>query len=307
MSQALRQDIKPSAMTLLIFLCGATNDISLHVIGQYYVSEFLILIVAVFGLFLWRTYEALDTRILLSFMLAGLITLLGYVLSDIHVGTQPSQYLRGWGRTIIMITNCFAIMLLAMKDRQNLWWFILGSGTGGVIYLYLTGVPIESWKLGYGERVAMIFLTLLILAPRKSWGIALLGYGLLNIALDYRSLGAGLTLAAAILIASSVRPDKRFMALVVAGSVMLFSIVAAISLTQDEYIAHRMDSNIGRTSGIIVSLRAIAQSPLVGYGSWTVNKEFAAELRKEIRSRRAEAGGQVDFSRLRTGSGFQSH
>ena len=64
---------------------------------------------------------------------------------------------------------------------------------------------------------------------------------------------------------------------------------------------------IGRISGIIVSLRAIVQSPLVGYGSWTVNKELANELCEEITERGAKTKGDIGFSRLGSGSGFQSH
>lgn len=300
-------DIRPNILALLVFLCGAANDISLQLIGQFYLSEFLVLVVATFGLLLWRGYEAYDARIFCAFLVAGGITLLGYVISDVYIGTNPAQYLRGWGRTILIITDCFAIMLLAMKGRQYLWWFVLGSGIGGVIYLYMTGVPFQAWKLGYGERVAMVFIALLTLMPRKLWAVTMLGYGLLNIALDYRSLGAGMVLAAAIVLAASTRDKTRILILSGAGVVMFAAILVVVSMTHDEYKAHRVDSNIGRTSAIIVSLRAIAQSPILGYGSWTVHEGFAKELRKEISEKRAQAGGDIDFSQLRSGSGFQSH
>lgn len=300
-------DIRPTGLALLVFVCGLFNDVSLQVIGQFYLSELLVLVAALIGVLFSKGNELFDARMFRSFMLVGWVTLLGYVASDIYVGTDPSQYLRGWGRTILMVTNCFAIMLLAMKGRQNLWWFILGSGVGGVVYLYLTGVPFQAWKLGYGERIAMIVLSLLVLAPRKLWAILMLGFGVLNIVLDYRSLGAGFVVAAAIVLSNSIQARNRVLILGLAGAITSAVIVAAVSVTDDEYKAHRLDSNIGRMSAIIVSLKAIAQSPILGYGSWTEHEGFAAELRKEINKKRAEAGGDVDFTRLWSGSGFQSH
>ena len=74
-------------------------------------------------------------------------------------------------------------------------------------------------------------------------------------------------------------------------------------MTEELYSGRREASNIGRSAAIIVSLRAIADSPLIGYGSWTINKKYANELQHEAQSQRNQAGNTSSNA----GSGFQSH
>jgi O-antigen ligase len=81
--------------------------------------------------------------------------------------------------------------------------------------------------------------------------------------------------------------------------------LVAMLLTQsdDEYHQRRQESNIGRYAGIVVAARAIADSPIVGYGSWAGDKEYLQMLRSELA--RASAGKDVRTGR--TGDSILPH
>jgi O-Antigen ligase len=307
-SRANASGIAITGQAFLAFTCGAVNDLAINIIGEYYLSEILLIFAAVIVLITKGSNGAFKSRLFWGFLITGWVTFLGYMISDLYVGTEPWQYLKGWGRTIIMIGDCFALMVLTIQNRQNLWWFMLGTGLGGIAYLYFTGVPLYVWKLGYGERATITFLALLMLFPKKLWPAMLIGYGVFNFYLDYRNLGAATIAVGAITIGmNSRRRDKYIKKMIISGSLALLLIMLSLSLTQDEYYVRRQDSVIGRTAGIIVSLYAIADSPLIGYGSWTINEKYANELWKEVAKRRKAVARSDEFSIIHGGKLFSTH
>lgn len=298
--------IRISMISLLAFACGATNDISFGIIGDVYVVELIIVPFALLLLLLTRNGGiAVKTPIFWWFMLAGLITLIGYMLSDLIVGTEQWQYLRGWGRVVLMISSCASLMILAAQHRQNLWWFVLGMGVGGVVTLAASGVPIHVWKIGYGERVALILLILVGVLPRWLGLIITVAFGVLNIFLDYRILGGASFAVATVIWARSARPGasvRSFMhysRFIAAGAAVSILLIMVLLYTMNQYSERREGSNVGRMAAITVSLSAIAESPIIGYGSWTVNEKFARILQQEIQketdegSRKSEVGGNI--------------
>lgn len=304
---AQRRNIVVSMPALMALICGLANDVSINVIGEYYLSELLLLPFAIMLLVLKKQNQAIKFRLFALFVLLGGISLVGYMISDMFAGTAAHQYLRGWGRIVILVSNCFALMVVAGQNKQNLWWFMLGTGLGGIAYLYFTDVPINVWKLGYGERVTILFLALVPILPFKLWPLALLAFGTLNMALDYRNVGAALIGVAAVVFVGRMRQGKRLGGLLIAGTVAVAALILTVTLTKTEYDTRRTDSNIGRLSAVVVSLRAIVDSPFLGYGSWTENAQYADEVRKEIEKRRSAEEDSANFHRLRSGSGFQSH
>jgi O-antigen ligase len=54
-------------------------------------------------------------------------------------------------------------------------------------------------------------------------------------------------------------------------------------VTQSDYAAQRRDaSNIGRQVGIVFGAKAVANSPIIGYGSWGASNELAALHRESL-------------------------
>lgn len=279
--------IRADGLAIAVFLCGATASINLNLIGEVYVAELLLLLVTA-GLLVFRgSAGVLSTRTFNAFLVFGLVTFSGYMVTDLVIGTRPEQYLRGWGRVALLVSNVLCLMLIAGQGRRYIWWFILGMGVGGVAYLAATGLPWGVWKLGYAERVSFIVLALACILPRRLALLLLVAFGVLNIALDYRNFAAVYLLVAGILWVRSTRSMQRisgikgYLMLGTAAALALAILVVGFNMTEDEYGARRADSNVGRLSGIIVAVQAIADSPIIGYGSWTVNEEYARMLQEE--------------------------
>jgi hypothetical protein len=300
-----QSQISVTLIGLLAFACGATNNILFNVIGEIYAAELILVLIALILLLTRGSGGVLNARIFWGFLLMGLVTLIGYMISDLIVGTEQLQYLRGWGRVVLLISDFVALMILTVQNKQNLWWFTFGIGMGGVVFLAVSGVPIHVWKLGYAEPISLVVIALSVLFPRWLALVMIIGFGILDIFLDYRSLGALSLVVAAVMWARFARPQdavrsfaqySRFVIVGVIGSVVL---VVSLLFTMGQHAERRESSNIGREARIIVSLHAIAQSPIIGYGSWTVNEEFARMLRQEIQeetdvsARKYQAAGKI--------------
>jgi len=291
-AQVVRFDLT----SLAVFLCGATSSVNLNLIGEVYVAELLLIPLGMILLIRYGDNGVFTSRSFAFFILFGLITLSGYMITDLVIGTRPSQYLRGWGRVCILLSNIVFLMIIVARGRQYLWWFIIGMGMGGVTYLWIKGVPFSVWKLGYGEQVSFIVLTLSCILPKKLSIPLLVGFAILNIGLDYRNLAAVYLLVAGILWVrrsdsnNPIKGLKSFLGLGLAVALVVTILAIGLSLTDKEYGDRRADSNAGRLAGIIVAIRAITDSPMIGYGSWSENEEYAKMIQDETRKREDPEG-----------------
>lgn len=301
-----KRDISLTVIGVAAFLCGATSSVKFGVVGQVYLAELLLVPFALLVVMTRGDGGVSRTRMFSLFLAAGLLTLAGYMISDVLAGTAPWQYLRGWGRVIFVVSDSLMLMLLVGNRRQNIWWYVLGYGIGGVAYLYAHHVPFHQWKLGYGGNVVMIVIALVPFLGRRRGYAALAIFGLLNIILDYRNVGAACIISAAALWARAGDPMAalrqaghyaKFIVLSLAGVAIL---AAALVITRGEHAQRREDSDIGRAAGITVALRAIAASPFIGYGSWTVDPKYAQQIqeiveKKGVQLHNAKAGPATIF------------
>jgi O-antigen ligase len=151
--------------------------------------------------------------------------------------------------------------------------------------LVVDGTPLEQWKLGYGDAITLLAVTLGGLAPARVSALLLAALGVLDIALDYRSLGACAVLVGANLLwRTMLRQSGRAGKLValLAGVVLaVVLIAAALQLTEPQYEMRRMESNLGRHARLEIALQAIADSPLIGYGSWAASEHYVQMIRRE--------------------------
>lgn len=296
---------------LLSFVCGALSDISFSVVGEIFLTELALIPLAGLTLLVKGSGGAFRAPIFWGVVFAGLTSLAGYMISDLFAGTDPAQYLRGWGRMIVMISNCVCLMILVAHDKQNLWWFMLGAGIGGILFLATQGIGIQTWKLGYAERVSLVVLTCTPLLPVRLTALALAAFGLVNIALDYRSLGAAFIAIATVLWTRSGSNNKAAMSFaqyskfVIIAAICLIGVIVALSLTDKDYHGRRQASNTGRSSAIVVALHAISDSPIIGLGSWTTSQKYADMLRKV--SRENTDPDVPPVSPEYEGNGFQAH
>lgn len=297
--------VKPDMVALGAFVCGLGGYVQIRLVGELYVAEFLLPIYTLLLVLFRGDAGALSRGFFWAILGSGMITLLGYALSDLWVGTAAAQYLRGWGRVLLMLSDALCLIVIVSHGRKNLWWFILGLATGGLFYLWLSGLPLSAWKRGFAEPATQVFLLLLPLLPPVARLPCLAVYGFANLAMDYRSLGAAIFLILGLRLGRTKGGRLRIGVTLRIGFVLglVASVLyAGLMLTSSEYGDRREASNVGRSAGIVVGLRAIADSPLIGYGSWTISEEYAKQLRGVIEENRDAANrlgnqGQGDLFR----------
>jgi hypothetical protein len=235
----------------------------------------------------------LRDRAFLSLFGALLLTLAGYVASDLAAQSSAEQYLRGWGRTALVLTDFVALALLIGAQRQTLWWFAFGMGLGRMLSLrLLMHEPLAMWKFahdytfGYAEPVTLVVIALGSFLRPRTTALMLAGVGLYSIRWDFRIQSAVCIVLAVVLWMRAGRAAGRvrraaMARLAIAAGVVAIVLWGALQLTSDSTLEQRREvSDIGRSFGKVFALKAIVNSPLLGYGSWSSNPDFL-RLQKE--------------------------
>lgn len=275
--------VRVTAGSLFVFVCGALNPLTLNLVGEIYATEIMLPIAALAALIVGGGNRAFSEKLFWVLVLAAGITLGGYVLSDLIQESRPDQYIRGWGRVVLLMTDFVALATIFGQDRRNLWWFALGMGVGGVLYLrFVMHTPISIWKFGYAEPMVLVSAALGYFLPSR-FAAAWLGMlGLVSMKYDFRSFAAICFVLAAYMWIRAARPwqslagNGRLLKVLVAGGLAGIVVLMALSATESDYSSQRRaQSDAGRSAAIEVGLIAIVRSPLIGYGSWTENRELA--------------------------------
>ncbi len=284
--------VQVTPLGLACFLCGAAIGVKLDFVGDLHLLEPLAVLLAVQVVLSRGSGKSFVPRVFFGFLVAGLITFCGYLLADLVAENEPWQYLKGWGRVALLIVDSATIMILAAHGRQNLWWLVLGVAVGGISALAIEGVPLTNWKLGYGEYVALLVVTLVPLVPPVAAIPAIGAFGGFCIALDYRNLGAACILVAGAMAWQTTAANGsralflRCIALAAVFTLVLATLALMLDSTEEDYRTRREASNVGRYVGVLVAWRAILESPIVGYGSWAIaDQKYTRMIRDEVLSR----------------------
>ena len=273
------------------FCTGLLAREHIAIVGQFYLAEMVLPLLAILLLMFGRARAVLTDRLFIGFALAGLVSLLGYLLSDLVAGTDATRALKGSGRVFILVVSGLSLIVLAAHDRRLPWWFLLGLAVGSMARLVLTGAAlVADWKLGWGHPLQILALAFGGAGPLLA-ATASAGLGAVHILLDSRIQGVLAVVVAAILLgrARRGRPGPAAVRqLVLVGTLVLAFLGGAwllLGATADDYGERRTLSNTARFAGLEVGIEAIVASPFIGYGSWTENPEFAEQLRRTIRER----------------------
>jgi hypothetical protein len=279
--------IRASAFAIVCFLIGATYSIKVNLIGEAALAELLLPLLGLYAIANPQGRGVFRAKVFWILLLSMFVTLSGYIISDLIRETPQAQYLRGWGRVILVITGFVSLSLMVAVQRQSLWWFVAGMGIGRILYLRLVmGTPIGMWKFsfdgfGYGEPVTLAAAALTCFLPLRLASLILAIIGGLSVYYDFRIQSLVCLVVAGLVWARSQRPGQplkgsagqlRLAALMLAAVAVIY---AGIKLGENEHSADRRDvSDIGRSVGKVFALKAIADSPWIGYGSWSRNREF---------------------------------
>src|SRR5579859_100265 len=252
---------------------GLCTPFQLQWLGILYASEILLAMVAVWALIthvadgdFWRR----PVITLLGFL--G-VSVLAYVVTDLTLGTESQNLLRGWARNAFLGSNFVGLYFVCRRNLENVLRYAIATATGMLAFFWLSGQGIEDWKFGAATPVTLLVAGLVPLVPRRGlWlgPLALAAVGLLHLALDSREIGGSCLLAGVLLLARGSQMRLRMLSRAMLGVVALAGFGAFLYLgvlTGGEYDQRRHLSNAWRTASIITAASAISDSPWLGNGS----------------------------------------
>jgi len=312
---------------LLIMSIPALNAVSINLFGQLYGSDLISLLLLPW-LMLLRGKRLLDPfpRMIL---LLGIVWFLGQILTDNIRGTNFDDYSRRWANIFFFLTNFSTIYLLLIVARRRLVFFAIGIAigilAGGMISpnLYEAGQP---WKFGYGVSLLWFAPLLGVYAMSRKTGdrsmaAAIMVFaGLFYVIMGSRSLGGVCVMAGALLIGQGVvaRGGNRLasqygLPFAIVGILMsgllplqLWSFAAGSGIL-GEYQKQKYEVVAG--SGLIgiiaggrseafTSTRAIADSPIIGHGSWARDRQYMIDAIARSRAAGIQPLGNAEFNDL---------
>lgn len=285
---------------VLTLLAPTVAFLQISALGQIYATELLLMVSLPFVLLANR--KVLQARTVTITLLLGLFWLLSQIATDIVVGSDFVDFARGWARIGFFLANFVAILLLIGGKQRRIALFAVGIAIGGVLTFLFAPTEHASahpWKFGYGMSVTIaVVVVAAFLWRRKGVGQAAVGLlvcaGILNFLEDFRSLAGFCLLTAAVCTLQRISGGmpRMLRSPVVLGLLM----IAASAVTLEVYAAaashgwlgpEAMDKYNRQASGalgvllggrneILVSLRAIADSPFLGHGSWAEDIQYVA-------------------------------
>jgi hypothetical protein len=302
------------ALGLVAFLSGLISSVPINLLGQVYLGELILALLC--GLLIADKCfhpslikkNSLHEPVFLAFIVALGVTLLGLILTDFWANSSTSNYLRGWARLVFLGSAMISLSFLGLQSRWNLWWHSLGLGCGGLIYSIQAGSLINpiNWKVNAAVPVTLLLLCVVSFTNARIASAAIVALGVVNVALDYRSLGLlCVVLAAIVWSKASLKVSKmQIFQLATALCLALIMLTLAYSITQETYAQRRTESNSGRFASIQVSVEAILRSPLLGHGSWATDRSLA-NLYLDLSGSRNRSFGSSD--RLLAQTSIPSH
>ncbi len=287
-----------------VFVVPLLLSVEFAVGGRLFLPEVVLLLALPFLLHDARRRGV--SRISHLVVLLGGLWLFGLVFTDIYLGTPFDDYSRGWSKVAFLVLNFAALSLLIDGRWRRVTLFAAGLVLGLTLQfffnpgIYAAGNP---WKFGFGFAVTLAGVLLasrptVYRRPVVATGI-LVALGVVNMSLGFRSLAGVCFLAAVLVILAArsthlVRLDRRALRTFTAVAVSVlagFIIVEAYGYAagqgvlggeaQQRYEAQKSGLGVvvsGRPE-ILVSSRAIRDSPIVGHGSWAKDPKYATGTR----------------------------
>jgi len=260
---------------------GLSTPVQLQWFGVLYASEILLAMVAVWALATHLTDSHFWRRPVVTLLCFLGVTVLAYMATDLTLGTDSQNLLRGCARNVFLGSNFVGLYFLCRRNPANVLVYAVASGAGMLAFFLLRGQGIEDWKFGAATPVTLLVGCLAPLVPRRGvWlgPLALIATGLLHLSLDSREIGGSCLLAGVLLLARCTSlPQLRMLSQAMLGGLAIAAVCVFLYLgllTGEEYGARRNLSNAWRTASLMTAAMGIAESPWIGNGSQANTFEF---------------------------------
>jgi hypothetical protein len=287
---------------LMVFAIPALDFLEIQVVGRLFISDLLLL--GLFPFLLLAKGRRLAEPLPRTFLFLGAIWLTSQIATDLIRHTPFEDYTRGWAKIFFTLIDFAALYLLLYGNRKRIIMYITGLAVGGIITFYLnpSAYAIDyPWKFGVGISITWILILFATcFRPRRPlWCIGVVAFAAaLNLYLGFRSFGGVCFMTAVYLFVQylSEKSEAKRAKLSLRNVVFigLVSVTAAFLLIKGyEYAAeqgmlgeeaqrkYKVQAAgtggvlLGGRSEILISFRAIMDSPIIGHGSWAKDFKYA--------------------------------
>jgi hypothetical protein len=305
----VRDEMKPAAPAItlrdaFVFLVPAVLAVNAHLGGRLYLSELLLLAALPFLIAERRFSRAMRWQI--AVVVAGLLWFWSQAIADLYRSTPPLDLLRGWSNIAFTVIDLVAILMLISGERRRVIIFATGIVVGEALAYRFNPDPYASgdpWKFGIAMPITLAIVLLschsALFRMRLFPAVSLFGAGVLNFAFGFRSLGGVCVLAGVYVAAQAfsrgsgplkTTPLRLAASCAVGISLVALLITAYGHAAREGFLgapaAQKYSQESGGKFGVLlggrpeffVSSKAIADSPLVGHGSWAKDPKYTNEL-----------------------------
>lgn len=282
----------------------------------------LALVVPIFVMYHNRALRA-DLRILYGLQI---LWLFGQILTDIYRQTPQIDWLRGNAGIVFFIMDLIFIAMLMAGNEKRKILFIASYAIGSIIStrLFPTAFSVNyPWKFGYANGVNLLcLLSAGYFYNKKKYSVVLLillGISAVNLADNFRS--PVLLMLVTIALTIPVVPEyvgpwrvlppqgsrmRLFVLITLALSAGLIAAALVKTMASAGYLGEEAQQKnevqthvkggllIGGRPEIVVSSRAVLDSPILGHGSWARDYRYIEVLHDVMRSYGLEQQQDVD-------------
>jgi len=275
-------------------LLGVVGSFPLSRGSAVYAAEPLLLLASFMTLrYRAPAFRQRDTSVIL---LLGVTLLAVQIATDVFRSSAPEDFLRGWARTgFFLAALCAFTVLLTTRQRVLVTVFAFSCGQMiSALALTTAQEQTDIWKFGIGGPATICALALLgLLEARRRWFVlSLAALSVFDVYMGSRSLGLFSAAAAATLLATAPHDRYRLprrgalVRLGIAGVIALVCVGyaytwAAASGRLGAAAETKYENQSGGSAGILLGARpellatlyAIRASPVIGYGSWPLDRK----------------------------------
>jgi O-Antigen ligase len=269
----------PHFYTLVAFLVGLAQPVTISFVGQIPVSELILSLVLVYFVIALVAKRALPVRLpshkaLIIVVICQAVSLAAYVVSDLWWQSLPYDMFRGWFRMGFLLLDTVAFAVLLGAGNRPFVALQIGLAFSSIL-TFLEG-PLfgDYWKFCFAYPATAI---LLMIAPRllgqAATVVTSVGIGVLHLFMGYRSLGLQcLLLALLVLMIWVPRVGRRYLLLIVVPLAFAGTVWMSRMLLEDTWTAAER-SNVERSAMMQAAWEGFLASPLIGNGSWFSRSE----------------------------------
>ena len=290
----------PNRVSIILFLLPILTIFTINIVGQLMLSDIVVALIAPILFFNKNIKKKQPYLKKIMFLL--FLWLLSAIISDIINETSFENLLRGVAAIIFFGLHIFVIFVLVDTKRERLTALILGTSIsfilllifGGDVYSFDDGKN-TPWKMGVGFGITILFVMILgyWIKNERNKARVLLLFSPIHLFLNARSLFLTVALSGFISAFHIKVHSKKKRIFIVTTIFFLTFFIAPFAMNyygklnqegffgvqaQEKYLMQtgggKINIFLAGRSEIIISLIAISDSPLFGYGSWATSKKY---------------------------------